>query len=221
MKYSLRNRAARAARRGFTLIELCATVGILGLVTLSVHSVADSSDRLSKYTTVRARMLGQGNEALTRATAELSNAGISTLSAGAWGPSGASTVDFLVVTGSNGDDPIWSTTRRLGVILSDGEIDNGLDDDSDGLVDERRLVFVRDAGGAGQKQIVLCNNLCETFPGESINGADDNGNGLIDETGFCAFVTGNGVELRIALQAQDGEGGVLTETFVTRVYPRN
>lgn len=221
MKLLHHHRIARERRRGFTLVELCATVGIIGLVTLSVQSVADSSDRLSKYTTVRARMLGQGNEALIRATAELSNAGISTLSAGAWGPSGTNSVDFLVVTGSNGNDPVWSTTRRLQAILSDGEIDNGLDDDSDGLVDERRLVFVRDAGGAGQKQMVLCNNLCETFPGESINGADDNGNGLIDETGFCAFVTGNGVVLRIALQGQDGEGGILTETFETRVYPRN
>lgn len=221
MKLSNHPLARRAARRGFTLIELVTAVGIIGLVTLSVHSVADSSDRLSKYTTVRARLLGQGNQALTRATAELSNAGISTLSPGAWGPSGANSVDFLVVTGSNGDDPIWSSTRRLQSILSDGEIDNGIDDDSDGLVDERKLVFVRDAGGAGQKQIVLCNNLCETFPGESINGADDNGNGLLDEAGFCAFVTGNGVVLRIALQAQDGEGGIQTETFETRVYPRN
>lgn len=211
----------RAARAGFTLIEVVAAVGIIGLVTLSVHSVADSTDRLSKYTTVRARVLGQGNEALTRAAAELGNAGISTVSAGAWGASGSSSIDFLVVTGANGADPIWSTTRRLQTVLSDGEVDNGLDDDSDGLVDERKLVFTRDAGGANQKQMVLCNNLCETFPGETINGADDNGNGLIDETGFCAFVSDNGLVLRIALQAQDGDGGVMTETFETRVYPRN
>jgi hypothetical protein len=221
MRGKLRHASGRPTGNGFSMVELLIGVGILGLISISVHAVAGSTERLSLYTAGRARIVGQGNEALQRAAAELSNAGISTLSPGAWNPSGAESIDFLVVVGANGADPIWSAPRRLELELSDGELDNDLDDDSDGLVDEHRLVFVRDAGGAGEKRIVLCNNVCETFPGEAINNADDNGNGLQDEAGFCAFVTGNGVVVRIALQKQDGEGGVLVETFETRVYPRN
>ena len=48
-----------------------------------------------------------------------------------------------------------------------GEIDDGLDNNGNGLVDEGQVVWITDLGLPGQRAVVLCNWVSEALDGTS------------------------------------------------------
>jgi hypothetical protein len=131
---------------------------------------------------------------------------------------GSSTVTFQHPTGvTNAGVVTWDLQSRLQLVLDPRELDNGIDDDGDGLVDERRLIFTRNIGGAGTQTVVLCNNVPELMPGEVVNGLDDNGNGVSDEAGFNVRRIGDILNVRLCVQQAFGEGQVATSILSTSI----
>lgn len=114
----------------------------------------------------------------------------------------------------------WSATR-VEFRLEPGEVDDGLDNDGNGLVDEGELVLVRDAGGADELEIVLANGVREHLEGELPNGVDDNDNGLVDERGITFERVGSDLRIRLTLETTGRDGRILTRTLETTAWSRN
>ena len=102
-----------------------------------------------------------------------------------------------------------------------GEIDDGRDNNRNGLVDEGVVVLLRDAGGANEQRVVLCHGVRERLEGELVNGLDDNGNGLVDEKGFCLQWVDGVLALWLSIELIDGNGMHEVRTLQTSVRIRN
>ncbi len=116
----------------------------------------------------------------------------------------------------------WDTPSRLELQLDPAELDNGLDDDGDGLVDERQLVFTRNFGMANAQTIVLCTGIPKLAPGELPNNViDDNGNGVVDEAGFNIQRTGDLLTLRLTVQQPYSGNRIATVSLETSIVLHN
>jgi hypothetical protein len=115
----------------------------------------------------------------------------------------------------------WNPLERLQLELRPTEQDNGVDDDGNGLVDERRVVWFTDPGAAEEREVTVCHWVSELLEGEQANGVDDNGNGLIDEPGLCVTFEDDGALVWLTLQRFDSDRRLLTRTFQRRVGFRN
>jgi hypothetical protein len=102
-----------------------------------------------------------------------------------------------------------------------GELENGLDDDGDGIIDEGRVILTRDFLGAEELSVVLAHDVRSRFEGELANGLDDNGNGLVDERGFCMTLQDGLLVLRLSIAGRSPEGTRTTSTVETSVHFRN
>jgi hypothetical protein len=116
---------------------------------------------------------------------------------------------------------LYEPACTIGFEYEPGEVDDGVDNDGDGLVDEGQVVLTRNAGSANATRAVLVKNVAELLQGEDLNGADDNGNGMEDEAGFCLQRDGEVVHIRLTLESVDDTGNVLRRTTETSIRMRN
>jgi prepilin-type N-terminal cleavage/methylation domain-containing protein len=215
-----RERHLRCGRAGFTLVESMIAVALLGILFLAV---AQTSSRASD-----AFDEGSAEHALSTAThrcaeriaraIEFSNASIF-----AGLPAGTlafDSVEFMTPASFEGGAVLWEP-REITTELEGEELDDGLDNDGDGLVDERRVVLLEAAGTPEERRVVLASGVSELFEGELANNADDNGNGLNDEPGLAFSADGDVVFVRLCCQRRDEGGRLLTKTAVTAVRPYN
>lgn len=115
-----------------------------------------------------------------------------------------------------------SPPDRLFLEMASGEIDDGLDNDGDGLVDEKRVVLVEEIGSPAQRRRVLCTYVADSLEGETAgNGVDDNGNGLIDEEGFCVTYEGSIVVVRMTVEKPSRDGRAVARSVERRIRLRN
>lgn len=215
------SRKQTLGRRGFSLVELTIVVLLLGLVLGSVALVAGSSDRMYRTESVHSLLEAQVGMAMQHVTEDLRSAAIDTLAPPPQEGVGSSSVQYVQATGIVGDQIQWSPLRRLELELEMGELDDGLDNNHNGLVDERRLVLIEDPGGPSERRRVLTRWVSERLEGEVENGLDDNGNGLVDEPGFVLELEGESVTIRLTLERMTPEGALLRRTAVSSVHPRN
>jgi hypothetical protein len=131
------------------------------------------------------------------------------------------TLDFSPGADWVDDAVVWGDQRRLDLELGLGELDNGLDDDGDGLIDEHRLVLTLRPGQIDEARVVIVNDVAELLEGELWNGADDNGNGLVDERGFCVALDEAGLCLRLTIQRATPRGEVVVRTQTDTLFLRN
>ncbi len=99
--------------------------------------------------------------------------------------------------------------------------DDGLDNDANGLIDEKQIVLVTDVGGAFETTEILARNVRKRLWGEISNGVDDNGNGLVDEPGLCFLMHGDTVGIHLTLEAPGPGGVTLRRTLETSTTLRN
>lgn len=201
------SRKFRAANRGFTLLELAITMGIAGLLLSSLASVLDSSKSTYGRGSAMAQVQNEARRTLDRVAAELENGGFGTLLPN---PVGVA-IDDLVFQTATGIDAatgalLFGNSSRLRFVYETGEMNNGLDDDGDGLIDEGYLVLTRNYMLANEVRVVLAHDVAELLEGESANGGDDNGNGFADERGFCMTRSGDLLTVRLTL-ARPVSGG--------------
>ena len=214
----------RPQRRGFTLVELMISatllivvLGGLGLALRRGMDLFQSTTTISELDTRTGRVLNrivrEMRMALAATTTDLST------------PDGApkfwaSSVDYRKAVDYVDGDPILGAPRRIVFELAAGELDNGVDDNGDGLVDEHRVVLVLDPGAAGEQRTVLANRVSELQRGEQANGLDDDGNGLADEAGLSFDQEDQLITVRLTLTGIGSDGATLvssaTDSFILR-----
>jgi len=210
-------------RKGFALIEVAVSLAIITVIVGSLVEVNRSTMNTFAQTSAATLVHTQARRALDRVAAELENGELATLQPN---PviAGVSTdnIQFQTATGVDSATGaiVSSSTTKLAWVLEPGELNNGVDDNGNGLIDEGELVLIRNYLQANQQTIVLAHGVSKLLQGETANNADDNGNGLIDEHGFCIFREGNLLRVRLTLE-RSVKGKVVMATVETGVRLRN
>jgi type II secretory pathway pseudopilin PulG len=216
-----KNRHSRTASRGFTLVEALIAATLLAVLFLAVAQTSSrASDAFDEGSAEHAlsTTTHRGLDRITQAI-EFASGGIL---ANIGDPDlGGDDVRFTVPTGWAGTVVAWSGPIRIFVELERGELDDGLDNDGDELVDELQVVQVENEGQPDERRSVLASGVSELFEGELANNIDDNGNGLIDERGLSFSATGSVVTVRLSCQRRDEAGRLLRKTAETAVRLRN
>lgn len=209
-------------RRGLTLVEVMIastlTVLLLGSFLQATQSGAAAYRRGSAHGALDSR----AETAMNRILSELSATSLDRIVPNdPTAPFGTDTLRFDRPVAVNGTVTTWGDLLELRWELEPGEVDNGRDDDGDGLVDEGMAVLVRDPGGPDQIRTVLARAVSESLEGETQNAADDNGNGLEDEPGLCFELLDGVLVVRLTLEALGPDGELLVRTLEAGITPRN
>jgi len=200
-------KALRVPRRraGFSLLELSMAVSLFALVMGSALTLVLDGRDLARASQQRAGVSRKAQAALDRALVELREAS-DTVNPDPSGATGADNLQFQVPQSVNGSVVTWSGARQLRFENDPADPFGGGDEDSDGLVDEGRLVFVRDVGALNERRVVLATNVPRRDPDELVNNADDDGDGVSDEGGFNVQRVGGVFTLRLVV-SEPGAGG--------------
>ncbi len=192
--------------------------GVLLVIGLALDT-AFSSYRMAE---AESQMDQAAHRALEDIVRNISDAGAGTL----WDPTGvfgASDLSFrrAAIYDSAGGTIGWGTESQIGWRLEPGELDDGLDNDGDGLIDEGEVFWLIDVGEATERSVVKIKSVAEFLGGEEPNLADDNDNGLIDEAGLDFQWDGAVLTVRLTLLAVGPKGAQLTRTVQTSTRLRN
>ena len=215
-------RRTRKDRAGHTLLEILIATSILGVIVGGIALVASSGTRLFRSSTSRTELEARARRALSRIQDELLSGGHGSLAVFPQSPLWDDRIIFdrPVDISTDRGEVQWSSTL-IEFRYEDGELDDGLDNDGDGLVDEGMVVLMRDFGGLNEPEIVLCRGVREYLEGEVEDANDENGNLLVDEKGLTFDLRDGALSIRLSLQRVDSEGVVVTRTFETTVWLRN
>jgi prepilin-type N-terminal cleavage/methylation domain-containing protein len=208
---------------GFTLIELLLSIGVMGIILTALAQVQMRSSAQAKSMQAREVAEGRARKALDRIAEEMSGVGRSLIFPDPSTPLGTSAMTYQRATGVTAAGVVtWGTPSRLELQLDPRELDNGRDDDSDGLVDEQRLVLTRNFGLANAQSVVLCTDIPKFAPGEvGGNAIDDNGNGVVDEAGFNIQRIGDLLTIRLTAQQPYSGNRVATVSLETSIVLHN
>lgn len=195
--------AAAPASRGFSLTEMLVVSGLAVSLfgTLALLGQRASASTTENTAEDHARALVEA--ALGRATRELADASAASLDPTPTTPFWSDTLTFHTATGFDTAGTTWSAPRRLELAEDPSDLDNGRDDDGDGVVDERLLRLVTSEG----RVVVLTSQVRELGEGELANGEDDDGDGLVDEAGFAVVLDASGLRLALSLERRDAQDG--------------
>ena len=119
------------------------------------------------------------------------------------------------------DGSIVTVPTRIALEYQTGEVNDGVDNNGNGVADEGTLVLYRSWGLADQRRVVLCRWVGEYAAGETGNGADDNGNGLADERGLRFSRVGDVITISLSLERPDSNARALVRTVTTSIWLRN
>ncbi len=208
--------------RGSTLLEMLLVVVLLSSAVGSLFTLGDTGTRLFETGVTRAELEGRARRALDQLARELASARATSIAALPATPLWQEGIDFDQVGAIRaGDGRITWSTCRAEFRREPAELDDGVDNDADGTVDEGLLVLVLDQGGPDEREVVLAHDVREYLEGEIGNGADDNGNGLIDERGVAFERLDSDLCLHLTLETLDPAGRAVIRTLETTVWSRN
>lgn len=208
-------------RSGLTLLETTIVMVLLSVVLGAAIMVLRQGQMNFDRTVSNAVVESAGNRALNRIARRLTGAGATTLFPVPEAPLGSSAVSFQEVEGWNAGAPVWSSDAEIRLEYEPRELDNDLDDDGDGLVDEGQVVQVENLGEADERRVVLVRGVREYLEGETADGFDENGNGLEDERGLSFQLDGNEMIVRLTLLRPDPQGAITMRTLQTSISLRN
>jgi prepilin-type N-terminal cleavage/methylation domain-containing protein len=206
--------------RGFTLVEVAVALAILGGISVAVFTLLANAQSIEARGVAMADLRSRARTSVDRIARELRGGRVGASDPANAKPLGSASVTVEVPTGTA--DPLASGWGSAGFRLADapGEVyGNGLDDDGDGLPDQRNVVAFR----AGDPDSVVAAGIPALAKGESANGLDDNGNGLVDEGGlwFAWDADGYAVSFGLTLERRIKTGEVLSWYEETTVRLRN
>lgn len=213
----------RSHESGLSLTELMIALGVLSMVMGGIVTASLSGQGAYQRGISNTDLETRVNRAMERIVRDLSSANSGALSPPA--ADGDDHLEFQRPADSIDGHIVWGPVTRYAFELMSGELDNGLDDNGNGLVDEGSLVRIEDPDGPDEKRLVIANRVSELLEGELPNGLDDNGNGLVDEAGLnFTLEVGSGTNalvVRLSLQAVGPNGQTFSRTAQTRVALRN
>lgn len=215
-------RRPTSRRAGFTMVELAVSGVILSMMMGFLLLVQTTGQSAADW----ASLEDEADARLTRALERVGNELRGVIDATIWedlpgAPAGSETITFQAIASLEGGVATPGPVLRIEVAAEAGEVDDGVDNDGDGLVDEQALYLTQDLGGAGEKQVLLCRGVLETFTGEVQNLADDNGNGLVDESGFHVARDGDRLTARLAVRVTRSDGSSVDRDGEVSVRIRN
>jgi prepilin-type N-terminal cleavage/methylation domain-containing protein len=211
----------RLSRAGFTLIEMVIVAALLVVLTGSVATVCLRGDQACSETGLQVAVDAKARRSLDRIIAELTCAGAGTLTPNPTSQFGTDTLRFQTADDFVVGAVVWGTQSRIGFEYRTGEVNDGVDNNRNGLIDEGRIVLTRNVGTGNEQRVILCENVCEYLQGENSNGVDDNGNGVIDERGFSIQRLGNVLNVRLSLEGAIPGRSLYVRTLETSVSLRN
>jgi prepilin-type N-terminal cleavage/methylation domain-containing protein len=211
------------SRSGFTLMEVMIVITILGGLLGAVAMFQLRSEDSFQATSAQARADSLARQSMARIMEAVSGSSNAVFVPDPTSSLGTDTLTFQQPTAvSNAGVVTWSNQMRFALALDTGEVDNGLDDNGNGLIDERRLVLTLDVNTLTPKSVTLCHGVAEWYPGETGgNAIDDNGNGVVDERGFSVRRVGDLLNVRLAVQVGYSKGRVATATTDTALVLHN
>jgi hypothetical protein len=202
-------------------VEMTVVVLLCALLLGSITMALERASSIFEHGTAAGDVNARAARALFRVSQELIGARRSTLAPAPALPFGTDTLEFETAVDTAGSVITWGPRRQIALQLAAGELDNGVDDDGDGLIDERSIVRVDNPGLPGVRRTVLVNGVGELLEGEVLNAADDNGNGLIDEAGLCFSEEDGALVVRLTLERIGPERELLRRTQQVSVFLRN
>lgn len=214
-------RHGAGTRAGLTLVEMLVAASVLGLMLGAIATTLHRGDAAYRAGVSAAVVDTDCRRMLDRLASEFRDADRSSLNPNPTSTFWTSTIDFARVSGVAAGAAVLGPTRRLQLALEVGELDNGVDDNGNGLIDERRLVLVPDVGTPGES-VVIGKYVRERAEGELVNGLDDNANGISDEAGLWFLHDGNGtLTIGVTIERLDTERRLITRSLRTAVRMRN
>ncbi len=215
-------RPPRSTSAGFTLVEVMITVTLMTVVIGSVLTIGLAGSNAFRTGSVRNEMETSARRCLDRLSHELLSARQGSIAALPETPDWDNEIVFDQFDGVSAADGTASWVPvRLAFRYEAGEVDDGLDNDNDGLIDEGEVVMTRDWGAPDALTTVMCKHIREFSVGETLDGNDENGNQLVDDRGFSFERDGNYLTIRIAVERFDYDGRLMTTSFDTSVWIRN
>jgi prepilin-type N-terminal cleavage/methylation domain-containing protein len=212
-----------STRRGHTLVEVLVAVVVLAIAIGAAALVGLRSEDAIRTESVRLTLDGQARQVTARLLAELRGSSAGSVSGLVESPEWDDLLQFEQVASiSPTSGQIDWSTARVELRYEAGEVDDGIDNNGNGLVDEGRVVLIRDPGGPDEIEATLTHWVAEYLEGETpLNALDDNGNGLVDERGLVFERAGNTIRIHLTLQRLDADGRLVTSTAETSVLLRN
>lgn len=220
--------SAGMSRRGTTMVELLIAALIMASVLGAIGMTVLSGSRSYEEGVARADVDGQARRLASRAAEEFLTASDAPEVMGMPPQSGGQPdhgdIDYRYaqVQGFAGGSVQTSNNRRLRLAYAQGELDDGLDNNGNGLVDECRLMLTPDE--VAGTEIAIGGNVREFLAGEiGGNDLDDNGNGLTDERGLCMTFDPDTrtLTVRLTVERLTSQGRLVTSTAETSVLLRN
>ena len=212
----------RARRRsGFSLLEMMISVALFGLVIGSLGMIGVSNRRAYQAGTLSADLEAHARRAVDRIVQQMMRSGASVLIPDPAEGVGGSDVTYRQAENVTAGGVQWSDLYRFELQYEPGELDDGIDNNGNGLVDECRLVWTERDGEADERSTVLCRWVREYFQGEEATLGDENGNGLEEERGFCLERVGETLVIRLTLERNDPQGRPQTRSITTSIKLRN
>jgi len=207
--------ASANQRAGFSLVELTIGIALTAAMVLAVVATTSATTRAYEVHRAEQDLTMQAARVLDAVASEFADAELGSL---VTAPSDSAT--YRRCTGWAGAAQFGEPTRVF-FELDDRELADGLDNDGDGLVDEGKVVRIRDVGTPQEMRVVLTHNVAGLLDGEVADGDDDNDNGLIDERGLAFDVADDVLTIRIGLESLDPRGRRLSAVVETSVRIRN
>jgi prepilin-type N-terminal cleavage/methylation domain-containing protein len=207
-------------RAGFTLVEILIAVAVLSLALLAIGMISTTGMGVFKTTALNTGLDSDALRAVDRISSELARADSNSL-VPPTPNDGTSELLFQEVVGVEDGEPTWGLVQEVLFEYEAGELDDGVDNNHNGLVDEGVVVLRRDVGGPDERRVVLCQGVRELFEGEQSNGLDDNGNGLVDEQGFCLQWVDGVLRVQISVEEAGSGGEHVVRSLQTSVRTRN
>ena len=216
----------RRSTSGFTILELAIAATIMAVVLGGTALAMRRGLELNRWMTADGDLNSRSARGLSSISRRLFGAGLETLDPDLTTLPGEDTVwsetlDLELGSDWAGGEIQWGEVRRIALEFGRGELDNGVDDNGDGLVDEQMAVLIVNPGEPDQRRAVLVSGVSEYLEGEVFNGLDDNGNGLVDERGLCFALEGELLTIRLSVERLGPDGRLMVRTQETTIGLRN
>lgn len=224
----MRTPRTNTSRRGTTMVELLVAALIMTTVLGAIGVTVLSGSRSYEEGVARAEVDAKARRLVSRVAEEFMTASQGSCIEGAQFWSGGVEDDgdveyrYNQVLGAAGGNPLLGTQCRVRLAYAQGELDDGIDNNGNGLVDECRILLTQDT--AAGPEIAIGGFVREFLQGEvGGNDADDNGNGLSDERGLCMTFDAdtNTLMVRLTIERLTSQGRLVTSTAETSVLLRN
>ncbi len=216
-----RGSSRRRARSGLTLVELSIGLFLFASIVLVVGFATDRSLAMLRQRRVEEEVSLGANRLVQRLAGELVFAQRAAFVPDPIAPFGSDTLTYRRPAGVVDEAVTWGPPMTLRFEYETGELDDGLDNNGNELVDEGVVVWVENEGQPGERRVVFARDVREFLAGETFNGADDNGNGIADERGLSLVADDGLLTIRVTTEGRAPSGTLITKSAETTVLVRN